>query len=121
MSADSIDFVQRLVEQIPAIKLIYDEHLDYFGELLPHVFFGELTRWLLSLFSSVPRSQNVETQLWAVLNYLEQSFIMEGEEIKELIAVSILENLPRPGEQNSGIIELLGPELVAEYARINRL
>ena len=94
-----------------------DEHLkDNFGELLPHVFFGDVTRRLVAL--SEDGSDLAHAELDRVLAFLEDRFDEGDEQIQELIAVSLLENLPRPGESGVGIRRSLGPGLRAELDRL---
>jgi hypothetical protein len=45
-------------------------------------------------------------------------FAAGDEEIAELMAVSFLENLPRPGEPDHEVRELLGPRLRSELDRM---
>lgn len=122
MSTHSVDLVRKIVDYIPDVRPIYTEHLeDNFGELLPHVFLGQFTRWLLSLYSRASAFSEAETHVKMFLDYLEQLYVTENEEARELISVSILENFPDPGDEHSTIVELLGPELKAEYQRIKGL
>ena len=116
MSETTIDFIERLVVRYPGLKPLFDEHVsDNFGEVLPHLFFGDLTRYALALFADVQERTDVDTQaeseLRRLLNDLEDAYADAQEEIQELISVSFLENLPRPGEARSGVRTWLGPEL----------
>jgi hypothetical protein len=120
MSASTESFVQDLVTRFPSIRPIYDEHLDdNFGELLPHPFCGDLTRWIVNLYSGNSGIEDADKQLRAILDFLELSYLEGDDDIKELISVSILENMPSTGEDNVGIRDLLGPMLADEYSRVN--
>lgn len=55
-----------------------------------------------------------ENELRRLLSDLENAYAYGEAEIRELISVSLLENLPRPGEQASGVRTWLGPELSAQ-------
>jgi hypothetical protein len=124
MSELTIDFVERLANRYPSLKPILDEHVsDNFGEVLPHVFFGDLTRLVVSEFTRVDSDElreadAVGAEVRRLLAELEDAYADGGEEIQELIAVSFLENLPRPGEEGSGVRAWLGPELRAQLRRI---
>ncbi|MCX7820700.1 MAG: hypothetical protein N2258_03395 [Brevinematales bacterium] len=118
MSTHSVDLVQKSVDYVPDIRLIYKEHLE---NILPYVFLGQFTRWLLSLYSRASAFSEAETRIKMFLDYLEQLYVPENEEARELISVSIWENLPDLGDELSTIIELLGPELKVEYQRIKGL
>lgn len=120
MSEAAIDFIERLVGRYPILKPIFDEHVsDNFGEVLPHLFFGDLTRYTVSRFldvdsEAVPQGLEAGPELRRLLNDIEDTYSDGDEEIQELISASFLENLPRPGEQASGLRAWLGPELSAQ-------
>ena len=111
MSADTV-FVKSMVEHFPGLAPVLEEHISNFGELLPHVLLGDITRYVLALYTrgsagGVPFRLEVRE----ILDFLEDSFVEGNQEVRELISVSFLENLPRPGENGSQIGELLGEQL----------
>lgn len=120
MSEVTIGFIEKLVGKYPRLKPIFDEHVsDNFGEVLPHLFFGDLTRYIVSRFLEVesrvaPESLDAEAELRPLLSDLEAAYASGDEEIQELISVSFLENLPRPDEEASLLRAWLGPELSAQ-------
>lgn len=119
MSEVTIDLIEQLVAKYARLKPTLDEHVsDNFGEVLPHLFFGDLTRYVVSLLLDIesgvgPKHSEAE-ELRALLNDLEHAYATGDEEIQELISVSFLENLPRPGEDASRVRAWLGPELAAQ-------
>jgi hypothetical protein len=50
-------------------------------------------------------------ELRDILNYLEKAYAAGDEELRELISVSFLENLPRSGESGAELREMVGPNL----------
>jgi len=120
MSETTIGFIEGLVGRYPRLKPIFDEHVsDNFGEVLPHLFFGDLTRYVVSRFLAVEsgaehESAASEAELEALLSDFEDAYVGGDEEIQELISVSFLESLPRPGEEASGLRAWLGPALSAQ-------
>lgn len=118
MSEATIEFIERLVFRYPPLKPIFDEHVsDNFGEVLPHLFFGDISRYAISQFleiESQAESQGIESELRGLLDDLEDAYVDGDEEIQELISVSFLENLPRPYEEASGLRAWLGPALSAQ-------
>jgi hypothetical protein len=106
--------IQRLVAAEPALTDELNEHLETYGELLPHVFMGELidrlTEWIGS--GQEPALARVRT----VLSTLEDVYGKDYE-VDELIAASFVEDLPERGEPGSGILDLLGPKLGKELTR----
>ena len=115
MSEVTIDLIDRLVGKFPTLQPLLREHLaENFGEVLPHVFFGDLTRYVASEFL-----QGTDYGLLrALLDELEHAFGVGDERITEVIAVSFLQNLPRPGEEGESLRDLLGPALRSELERI---
>lgn len=52
MSEPTIDLIDRLVGKFPRLEPLLREHLaDNFGEVLPHLFFGDLTRYVVREFA----------------------------------------------------------------------
>jgi hypothetical protein len=114
MSRRTEAFVRSLVERFPALRPLLHEHLaDNFGEMLPHVFFGDLTRRVLSLLDPSEDKEVFErrSELRDILTVLEAAYASGDEELQELISVSFLEHLPRPGEPGAAIRQMLGPTL----------
>jgi hypothetical protein len=108
MSEHTISFVRSIVARFPGLTTLLDEHIENnFGEVLPHVFFGDVTRYVLSLVATNDDSLSPRRELRDVLDYLEEAYTGGDEELQELIAVSFLENLPRPGETGAGIRGML--------------
>lgn len=114
MSERTVAFVRSLVSRFAGLRELLEEHVeDNFGEILPHVFFGDLTRYILSLLSAATAGGGLppRSELREILDYLEEAYSEANEEIQELISVSFLENLPRPGENGSQIREMIGRQL----------
>lgn len=91
------------------MRPLLDEHLeDNDGELLPHVLFGEVTRWVGDNASARPAAIRV------VLDLLESAWYTGEESVREVIALSFLEYLT-PDEV---VARQLGPRLSTEAARL---
>lgn len=112
--------VYLLGERFPDLAPIHKEHRDAFGEILPHIFFGDLTRRMVSLLEPAPGGDAVERRrkLAEVLAMLEKTYADGDEEIQDFISASFLEPLPRPGESGSEIRQMLGPRLTIELRAI---
>lgn len=96
--------VYSLVDSVPDLAPILREHLeDNNGELLPHVFFGDVTRW------AVRQDERDAESIDALLATLEIDYANGDDAVRELIVVSFLENLPL----DSGIRSRLGSHLRA--------
>ena len=121
MSLTAETFVRALVGRFPSLEPLLEEHLtDNFGELLPHIFLGDVVRWVLSLFATARAEGSFASrrELRDILEYLEDAFASGNRELQELLSVSFLENLPRPGDDGSEIRTQLGPSLTKELRAI---
>jgi hypothetical protein len=108
-------FLDHLVRNVPEIRPIVDQHRHDYDELLPHVLFGDFTRWAEEAVVSSAGLRSVATFI-AILN----ANYSEGDgPVTELIAASFLENL-KPGSASFDAIEsLLAPSLLTQLRRIH--
>ncbi len=110
MSEHTVSFVREMVARFPGLSALLEEHMkDNFGEILPHLFFGDVTRYVVALLSGGDLAQRRE--LRDILDHLERVYASADEELQELIAVSFLENFPRPNEPGAEICGKIGPHL----------
>jgi hypothetical protein len=99
-------FVADLVSVAPVLRGVLDEHLaDQGGELLPHLFAADVTRWL--------SARGPEPTVLAVLEH----HLADGDdEVRNVVALGVLENL----EPGNVLRAALGPGLRAELAALER-
>jgi hypothetical protein len=73
MRSSETAFIAELLADVPGLRPSYLEHLDdNFGELLPHVFFGDVTDWAVEQHPAAKRgSATAEEALTRLLNFLE--------------------------------------------------
>ena len=83
----------------PEFAALKAEHVREYGELLPHVLFGDLTRWVLA-----HQPQN------RVVDILEEAFRAGDSSTRDLIAASFVENI-EPGPEYQTLRDALGPQL----------
>ncbi|HEY4864399.1 MAG TPA: hypothetical protein VIK45_02695 [Candidatus Dormibacteraeota bacterium] len=114
MRAYEVAFAGALCCRFPEFMPLLQEHLDDYDGLLPHVFMGEVTRWLVQRF----HADASDSTLRQVLDFIETAFERANGEDRELIAASFLENLPRPGQEDDGVRLLLGPALQGQLRQI---
>lgn len=117
MNAISVAFIGHVIYQFPELVPVLQEHLDdNNGELLPHLLMADITRWLVAAVEDSDKTFLIK----AILAELERVYAErdEDDKISELIAVSCLENLPRPGENGAAIRCMLGPNLGKQLERI---
>ncbi|MBI2387938.1 MAG: hypothetical protein HYV14_18275 [Elusimicrobia bacterium] len=100
------NFVQELLATAPETRGIYQKHLEDNGEALPHVFLGDVTRFVIDSY----RTTNTGL-LSRLLDFLERAVSSPDDKLQELVVVSFLENLHQAGEDYEGVKRLLGPNL----------
>lgn len=108
-------FVRLLLHEVPELKPVYIQHIEDYDELLEHVFMGDVARFAEQLYITNPRSKC----LTRLLDFLDKSYAVEDENLKELISVSFLENLSRDEKYCEGIRNLLGEKLSKELSKYN--
>jgi hypothetical protein len=110
-------FAKDLANRFAGLTPVLAEHMqDNFGALLPHVFFGDVTRWVVGLVT-VSKAKEVlrnRLELTSILKYLEDTYASGDKELQELISVSFLELLPSPGESRAEVRLMVGPALSAQ-------
>lgn len=108
MRADDVALAGGLCLEFPDLRALLQEHLDDYDGLLPHLLLADVTRWLVARQPEMGRADPVVA---SVLMFLEKYFVSGGEQMSELIAVSVLETMPLRGEEGAQIRELLGPAM----------
>ncbi len=114
MSVESMAFVKQVAGLSPTLKVLLESHVkDNFGEVLPHVFLGDVTRHVIALVGA-PASEvslAVRREVKTILDTMEHGYATGSPEVRELIAASFLENLPAKEEPGSEIRGMVGPSL----------
>lgn len=110
MVASKSDLIEELARRVPELKQLYEEHLEFYEELLPSVYFGELVPWVVTDYVASVNDAGHTGSWREVLAVLEREHD-SGTEIEELIDFSFLEDLPYPGDDGYGLIAELGPAL----------
>lgn len=106
MRGGQVAFLGALAWRFPPLLEALDEHLcDNDGEILPHPLMSNYERWAERALEAD------DPQLSDFLDFLEESYILRGDDVEELISVSFLEHLSRPGEPGSKLRDLVGPTL----------
>ena len=111
MRAAEVSFIGALVYEHAWFGELLEKHLDFYDGLLPHLLLADVERWAESAFAH--GSERSLKRLTRILQFLERG-MAEGPEVSELVSVSFLEHLPRPGEAGAQLRELVGPACRAE-------
>ena len=114
MTAGSVAFVNEVAALSPTLTALLREHVnDNFGDVLPHVFIGDVARHIVTMVR-VPSSEDnpaVLCEVKRILDVMEAGYAAGMPEVQELIAASFLENLPLQEDSGSQIRRMLGPNL----------
>lgn len=112
MRAGQVALLGALAWRFPALQETLQEHLaDNHDEVLPHVLMADYERWAERAL------EDAHPHLQEFLNALEDAYRTGDEQVQELISVSFLEHLPRPGHSGAELRDRVGPNL-AEQLRV---
>jgi len=114
----TIECINLLLTRVPELKPVYDEHMHDYEELLPHVFLGDVTRYVVTQARCGEISPG--RPLDRILDVLNQCLAGGDEQVKELVAVSFVENLLEHEEVLTILKELIGPHLQKEFKDYGR-
>lgn len=103
--------VDELVERFPALRPAYEEHLRDNNELLPHLFFWDVTKYAERLYAS-----GETDTLQRLLNFLERAWADGPQEVEELIQVSFIESLGPWEDEKASMRQMLGPHLADAWS-----
>lgn len=102
-------WINDLVASAPSLNGILDEHRQFNGELLPHVFFADITPWIEREFRTASDSE----ELWAFLRSVDTGFASGDAAIVDVVSTSFLECL----DHDANLIHLLPTHLADEAKR----
>ncbi len=85
---------EMLVREIPEFKDIFDEYKrSYSGKHLPHVLFGDFTRFVISQFVQIHESAKAKDIFIRSIKFVESLLESGDKDLRNLVAASFLENL----------------------------
>ena len=117
MPAQEINYdnvVELLIEKVPELRPLLDKHLeDQCGELLQHVFFGDLTRYVLEQMHSLQEQSpsRLPEAVRRILDFLEIALTSSDTLTRELVGVSFIENLDPTDPAFGQLKSALNPNL----------
>lgn len=108
--------VDLLIQKVPELRPLLDSHLhDQFGQLLQHVFFGDVTRYVVEQLHS---SETDVVQ--RVLYFLNSAMESSDARVKELVLASFLENIDQNDRSFGQLNSMMGSNLRRELKRSGR-
>ncbi len=106
---ESVAFAGELVAGIGGAEEVLRSHVEDNDEVLPHVFLGDLMPWLIDELER----PGGPARVGEIVDRLERGFAHGPESVDNLVAVSFLEVLPRPGERGAELRGMLGSACAA--------
>lgn len=107
---ESRQLVDEVLIRVPEFRPLYAAHLQDYGELIPALLFGDLTRWIIDLYRrcthrAVGSDGDCEA-LVRTLNFLDATYqARHSDAALGLIATCFLENLGQSGEDYAALKE----------------
>ena len=105
VSEYTLEVVDQLSADMPAIRQLVSENVQDNGELLPHMLFGEIAPWAEREFAAAPDSADLRV----LLDTLDTAYLKGDPEFRNVLEASFVENLGL----GSAVLDLLGPNLAA--------
>ena len=114
----------RLLADVPDVAAVYDEHVDDYGEVIPHVLMADVARLfndrLVASTGTGPEAGDATAFVTAVLASLEASLGADNASAEEVVSASFLENLEQEDEAYDKARGLMGPRLLGMLDRIEQ-
>lgn len=91
----STEFVDWLAARYPAVAQLRDEHVQDYEELLPHVLFGDITRYASELARRAPADPGAADELRQLLQDLDAAIreaLGTDDAVENVLWVSFVEN-----------------------------
>jgi hypothetical protein len=113
------NIIDVLLGEVPELRALFNAHLrKNGGECLPHVFFGDMTRFVLGLAqdATVPNDRSFEL-LKRILEFLEVAMASPDPRVQNLVSVSFVENLGPMSDSLAKVRTMLGRKLSEELVR----
>jgi hypothetical protein len=107
-------FIEELLRVVPELRPAYEIHLVDNATLLPHVFMGDVARFVVVESASHEK----QSTLVHLVGFLENALTDGGKEIQELIAASFVENLIGETKALQSLKVLMGPNLKRQVETI---
>ncbi|MEK6747633.1 MAG: hypothetical protein AABY83_00315 [Pseudomonadota bacterium] len=107
-------FIERLLRVAPELKGAYEEHLVDNDMLLPHVFMGDVTRFVVA----AAEGGNDRVVVQRILDYFEIELKAGEAESLELIRASFVENLTGESTVVNKLKPMMGTGLRREIEAI---
>ena len=106
------DVAKVVLDEVAEFQPMYDEHVSDYGEVLPHVLFGDLSRFTISAH------RRGDDALTGRIARLMERLLRDGDELTtNLVAVSFVENIA-PDDVDTAFFAQYGPRLRATLTAV---
>ena len=105
--------INQLLDHAPELRAMYDEHIHDYNELLPHVFMGDISRFVVQ--KAKLGDEDAISLVRRILDCLEQCMESGADNVKDLISVSFVENVVDHYEALPALRGMIGPTLEKEF------
>jgi hypothetical protein len=115
--------IESLVSEVPALRDLYRDHVDFYEEVIPHLFFGVMTEFLVQCLREARSEEPAQAKrlacVEATLAFLERAITRPDPKVQELVYVSFIEELfgVEP-EVLSQMTAMMGPALKKAYLEV---
>jgi len=117
-------WIERLVQAVPSLMPLYAEHRADYDEVLPHVFVGDVARYVTRKIagneSGEPGGMHHRDAV-DILRVLDEALTTADPDLLELVSVSFLENIDWESSEGQSIRSAIGPTLREELLRRENL
>ncbi len=103
------EFVKNMVHHVPCLRPQYEEHVEYYGELLPHLFLYAVLEYVAANTSSLHATNEVAL----LLDVVERGLVAGDPDVIGLIDVSFAEDMYGMPVARAPLKQLCGPLLAA--------
>ncbi|WP_083936411.1 DUF7674 family protein [Nocardiopsis ganjiahuensis] len=110
-----LQLVIDLVCEFPSLEDAYESHLFNEGEVLPHVFFWDVTNEVIDSFLA---DEPHALEWSSLLDFLELKFRNGESGVRSVIGTSFLWYLPHPGAPGCEIVNFLGFSMALKFRDI---
>ncbi|MCA0454328.1 MAG: hypothetical protein LCI00_10175 [Chloroflexi bacterium] len=115
---DSINYssiAEQLLNVLPEFQEIYQEMLDYYGEIFPYLLIGSgLVKFTVKNYEIFQKSQGEDLKsgdiLKRIVDFLESCALSKDEDVIELIRIGFMEHLDSNSASFNGLVSILKPE-----------
>lgn len=117
-------WIERLVQAVPQLTSLYDEHRSDYDDVLPHVFLGDVARYITQGFTGNESTKTRGSRgrdAVEVLRILDEALATGDPDLVELVSVSFLENIDWETAEGQSIRSAMGPRLLEELSRRENL